>query len=95
MLDTTPKLVMLDVRENWELQLAALNRPFIHMPMQSIPGRLSELPVDGSIVCVCHHGMRSQQVAHFLSQQGFESVFNLSGGIDAWSTEVDSAIPRY
>jgi rhodanese-related sulfurtransferase len=87
--------VMLDVREPWELQLAALNLPFIHMPMQSVSDRLSELPLDGSIICVCHHGMRSQQVAYFLSQQGFESVFNLSGGIDAWANTVDHTVQRY
>jgi rhodanese-related sulfurtransferase len=59
-LNEVPTALLLDVREPWEVQLAAVNRPFITMPMQSVPARLSELPLDGPIVCLCHHGMRSQ-----------------------------------
>ncbi len=95
LLDETPSAVLLDVREPWEVQLAAVNRPFVAMPMQSIPARLSELPTSGPIVCLCHHGMRSQQVASFLVRQGFEQVFNLEGGIDAWSQTVDASVVSY
>jgi rhodanese-related sulfurtransferase len=94
-LTETPGAVLLDVREPWEVQLAAVKRPFVAMPMQSIPARLSELPADGPIVCLCHHGMRSQQVASFLVQHGFEQVFNLQGGIDAWSQTVDASVASY
>ena len=47
------------------------------------------------IACICHHGARSAQVVAFLLQQGFDDVYNLAGGIDAWSTQVDPAVPRY
>ncbi len=94
-LNETPNAVLLDVREPWEVQLATVNRRFVAMPMQSIPARLSELPTDGPIVCLCHHGMRSMQVASYLAQRGFSNVFNLSGGIEAWAQNVDSAVAQY
>ncbi|MEE8306244.1 MAG: rhodanese-like domain-containing protein, partial [Gammaproteobacteria bacterium] len=47
------------------------------------------------LVVMCHGGMRSLQVAQYLTDQGFADVYNLSGGIDAWSQEVDPAVPRY
>ena len=90
--------LLLDVREDWELALAAI-RPagaeLRHMPMGQIVERLAELPAARPIVCLCHHGVRSQQVAAYLERQGFEQVFNLSGGIDAWSCQVDPSVARY
>jgi rhodanese-related sulfurtransferase len=90
--------VILDVREPWEVQRASV-RPagftLITMPMASIAARLAELPRHQPIACLCHHGARSAQVAHFLKNQGFEHVFNISGGIHRWSDEVDSTVPRY
>jgi rhodanese-related sulfurtransferase len=47
------------------------------------------------MACLCHHGMRSLQVANYLAQNGFAHVVNLQGGIDAWSHEVDPSVPRY
>lgn len=89
--------VLLDVREGWEVQTACA-RPaeldFVHMPMQTIPARLGELDRSRPIACLCHHGGRSMQVAHFLAQQGYE-VVNVSGGIYAWSAQVDPSIPVY
>ena len=90
--------VLLDVREPWEVSLAAI-RPAradtLHIPMREIPARLAEIDPQRTVICVCHHGMRSLQVAHFLSQQGYEEVINLQGGIDAWSEQVDPRVPRY
>jgi rhodanese-related sulfurtransferase len=63
--------------------------------MREIPARLSELDASAPIVVMCHAGGRSRRVAEFLQQNGFSNVFNLKGGIDAWSTEVDSRVPRY
>jgi rhodanese-related sulfurtransferase len=65
------------------------------LPMQEVPARRGELPADRDIVVVCHHGMRSLQVAHFLQQAGIERVFNLAGGIAAWAEQVDPDMPRY
>lgn len=90
--------VLLDVREPWEVQTACVKADgfeLLRMPMASIPARLNELPRDKPIACLCHHGARSAQVAHFLSNQGFEQVVNVSGGIHAWSAEVDPSVPRY
>ena len=89
--------VLLDVREAWELQQASAkpgNLDLVHMPMQTIPARLHELARSRPIACLCHHGSRSQQVAHFLAQQGFE-VVNVAGGIHAWAQQPDSGIPLY
>lgn len=94
--------VVLDVREPWELQTASVTPDgftLLHVPMQSIPARLAELQnnydVDQPIACLCHHGMRSQQVAHYLAQHGFTDVVNLQGGIAAWAQQLDTRIPQY
>ena len=94
--------VVLDVREPWELQTASVapdGFTLLHVPMQSIPARLAELQssygADQPIACLCHHGMRSQQVANYLAQHGFTGVVNLQGGIAAWSEQLDSAVPQY
>ena len=90
--------LLLDVREDWEVALAAIQPPgaaLRHIRMGEIARRFSELPAGQPIVCLCHHGVRSLQVAAFLEQRGFEQVFNLSGGIDAWSCQVDPSVARY
>ena len=87
-------LLLLDVREDWEVAVSAFPDA-LHVPMREIPTRVDELPVDQPIVCICHHGARSAQVAMFLQHRGFEQVYNLAGGIDAWAIEVDATIPRY
>lgn len=86
--------VLLDVREHWEYALCSLPGS-VHVPMREIPARLREFDPSRPIVCVCHHGVRSLQVAMFLEHRGFESVFNLSGGIDAWAKEVDRSMATY
>ncbi|WP_332825173.1 rhodanese-like domain-containing protein [Ramlibacter sp.] len=90
--------LLLDVREPWELQVASVQPDgfeLVAIPMNEIPGRLAELPEDRPIACLCHHGMRSQNVAAFLARQGYPDVANIAGGIDAWSREKDPAVPRY
>ncbi len=87
-------LVLLDVREPWERDLAVIE-PSLHIPMAEVPQRLAELPTDRPIVVYCHGGARSAMIAGFLEHHGFESVANLAGGIDAWSVVVDPKVPRY
>ena len=90
--------LLLDVREPWEVQTASVTPDafdLVTIPMNEIPARLAELPADRPIACLCHHGARSLRVAMFLAQQGYESVANVAGGIDAWSQERDPGIPRY
>ncbi len=94
--------VVLDVREPWEVQTASVTPDaftLVHVPMQSIPARLEELKrtysADQPIACLCHHGMRSQQVASYLAQHGFTEVVNLQGGIAAWAQQLDASVPQY
>lgn len=94
LIDASPDTVLLDVREPWEIETAHLTGT-VNIPMSLIPVRLSELDPGRTTVVVCHHGGRSAQVAMFLEHRGFRDVINLSGGIDAWSAQVDPSIPRY
>ena len=90
--------LILDVRETWECQLASIAPAGCEvsiMPMQTIPARLMELDKSRPIACLCHHGGRSMQVASFLEQQGFQNITNISGGINAWSSQVDASVPVY
>lgn len=95
-LTTQPEspIVLLDVREPHEFQTAHISGSVL-MPMHEVPRRLAELSPEADIVVICHHGMRSAQVAVFLEGRGFTNVTNLVGGIDAWSLQVDPAVPRY
>lgn len=77
-------VVMLDVREPEELREAAIPQA-LHIPMREVPARVGELPRHKPIVVFCKAGARSRRVAHFLVANGFKEVFNLDGGIDAWS----------
>jgi rhodanese-related sulfurtransferase len=91
-------LALLDVREPWEVALARIELPGVPtltIRMSDIPRQLDDLDPTQSIVCICHHGTRSQQVVAFLQRQGFDAVYNLVGGTDAWSLEVDPSVPRY
>jgi rhodanese-related sulfurtransferase len=63
--------------------------------MGDIPSRLSELDPERETIVVCHHGIRSAQVAIYLARMGFERAINLAGGIDGWSLSADPAVPRY
>lgn len=65
------------------------------MPMQQVPSDWQLLDEEAEIVVICHHGMRSMQVAHFLERQGLDCVYNLTGGIEAWAVDVDPDMPRY
>ena len=85
---------LLDVREPWEVGVCAMPGA-VPIPMGQIPARTGELDPDRPVVCICHHGMRSMQVAIFLERRGFSQVWNLSGGIDAWAREVDPSCPTY
>jgi rhodanese-related sulfurtransferase len=88
-------LVLLDVREPWELTTAKIEGAMA-IPMGDIPARAhQELDPETHVVALCHSGVRSLNVAVWMRNQGFENVQSLRGGIDAWSREVDPKIPRY
>lgn len=85
---------VLDVREPAEIAIAPFPNA-THVPMGDIPSRIGELDPGAEWVVVCHHGIRSAQVAMYLARNGFDKVSNLSGGIEAWSLDVDPTVPRY
>ncbi len=87
-------VTLLDVREPGEWQAAHVEDS-LHIPMRMVPGRLNGLDPAQTVVVMCHSGVRSLRVAEYLAASGFTRVFNLSGGIDAWSLEIDSSVPRY
>lgn len=90
--------VVLDVREDWEVQAASVKPDGFTLqviPMSELPERVGELSPDSAIAVLCHHGHRSQRVAQFLEQQGFSRLANIAGGIEAWSEERDPGVPRY
>ena len=88
-------MTLLDVREDWETQLAPVPATLVHIPMGEVADRLGELDPAQETVVICRSGGRSLEVARFLTAQGFTSVFNLAGGILAWSRNVDPTIPQY
>ncbi len=86
---------LLDVRESWEHQTARIDGAKL-IPMGDVPSRVhQELDPDERIVVVCHHGVRSLNVANWLRQQGFEQAQSMRGGIDEWSRSVDAKVPVY
>ena len=88
-------LVLVDVREPWEFETAHI-KGALQMPMGDVPSRAhTELDPEQPIVVLCHAGVRSMNVTVWLRDQGFEKAQSLRGGIDAWSREIDPAIPRY
>lgn len=87
-------LQLLDVREPWEFDLCHIDGSF-NIPMDELMGRLDGMRKDETVVVICHHGARSRQVAAYLETLGFADIYNLAGGVDAWSREVDPDMPQY
>jgi rhodanese-related sulfurtransferase len=88
-----PPLV-LDVREPWEIDIAALP-DVLPIPLHELAGRVADVPRDRPVAVMCHHGGRSAQATAWLRQQGFARVMNVAGGIDAWARTIDPSVPRY
>ena len=93
-IDRGEKLLVVDVREPWEYAHCRIESA-LHIPMGSIPANLQKLDTDEDVICYCHHGMRSLDVANWLRAQGVRSAKSMAGGIDRWSMEIDPNMPRY
>ena len=93
-LDAGEKILLVDVREPWENAQCRIDGAVL-IPMGAIPANLQKLDTDDPVVCFCHHGVRSLDVANWLRQQGVASAQSLAGGIDRWSLEIDPEVPRY
>jgi rhodanese-related sulfurtransferase len=88
-------VVVVDVREAWEIQTASLAGT-LNIPMNDLPARFrDELDAEKHTVVLCHHGVRSMSVTAWLRQQGFDKVQSLRGGIDRWAREIDPKVPLY
>ncbi len=93
-LDAGEPLLLLDVREPFELQLSRVDGA-LNIPMSQMAERWSEIPRDRPVVVFCHTGVRSANLIDALREVGYTNLINLVGGIDAWSREVDPSVPRY
>jgi adenylyltransferase/sulfurtransferase len=88
------QVLLVDVREPVEHEIARIEGARL-LPLSRFQEWSGTLDPAREIVFMCHHGIRSAQVCAFLDQQGFSKLFNLAGGIDRWSNEVDANVPRY
>lgn len=93
-LDAGEDLVLIDVREPDEMMIAAIDGAQEY-PMSQARTWIDALPKDRELVIFCHHGGRSMQVAMALAQRGHTNLTNMTGGINAWSDEVDPTVPKY
>ncbi|WP_435018770.1 rhodanese-like domain-containing protein [Tundrisphaera sp. TA3] len=101
-LDEGARLALLDVREDDERAYCSIKLPEtavdLHIPLGEVAdraGEIAEKTAGMPLVVLCHHGMRSQAAATWLTHRGQADVHNLDGGIDAWTTQVDPSVPRY
>ena len=91
-IDNTP--LLLDVREQWEFNICHLEGVTL-IPMRQVPERIQSWDKDQEIIVICHHGIRSLQVAHFMEESGFQQMINLRGGMHAWAASVDKQMSTY
>lgn len=94
LMDNGSRFRLIDVREEWEFRAAKLDGAEL-IPLNEFLSFESRLNKDEKIIIYCHHGIRSYSACAYLIQKGFKDVYNLQGGIDAWSRDVDSKIPIY
>lgn len=91
--------LLLDVRQPWEVATCQIECDEINncafIPMAQIPTKIESLDASRQTVVICHHGIRSRSVAHYLEQNGFNNVINLSGGVAQWAKMVDSQMAVY
>ena len=93
-MDNGEPLTLIDVREPFEYEIARIEGSRL-IPLGELETHISELSKNETLVLQCHSGGRSEQAARILREAGFQNAVNLEGGIDAWSVEVDPAVPRY
>jgi adenylyltransferase/sulfurtransferase len=93
-IDACEPCELIDVREVFEYQIARINGAKL-IPLGEIADRTDELPRERMIVVHCHSGQRSAQAVRLLRQRGFANIYNLDGGIDAWSDQIDPSVPKY
>jgi rhodanese-related sulfurtransferase len=93
-LDTSASVLVVDVREPWETQMGAIAGAKL-IPLNTLPANMELFANAEEIIIYCHHGMRSLNAATWLRSQGVDGARSLTGGIERWSVEIDSKVPRY
>jgi molybdopterin/thiamine biosynthesis adenylyltransferase/rhodanese-related sulfurtransferase len=93
-MDNGETFTLIDVREPFEYDIAHIAASRL-IPLGELETRIDELPRAGTLVLQCHTGGRSEHATRLLREAGFDNAVNLEGGIDAWSVEIDPAVPRY
>ena len=93
-LESGKNIKFIDVREQWEHEIASVNGAEL-LPLTKFGEWVAGLKTEDEIIVMCHHGIRSANVCTFLVSNGFENVYNLEGGMDLWSLDVDQNVPRY
>jgi len=96
-IESGDRIEWIDVREPQEFAAARIEGSHL-VPMQSVPAdlqRLEAMADEADLAILCHHGVRSLNVAAWLRQHGIENCFSVAGGIDRWSCEIDPSVPRY
>jgi adenylyltransferase/sulfurtransferase len=93
-MDAGEPFKLIDVRETFEYEIARIDGAKL-IPLREIADRASELQQDDPIIVHCHSGIRSANAVQLLRQRGFANVYNLEGGIDAWSDKIDHNVPKY
>ena len=93
-MDAREPFELIDVRETFECEIARIDGARL-IPLGEIAERADELPRDRPIVVHCHSGRRSAEAVRLLQQRGFGNIYNLEGGIDAWSDQIDPGVPKY
>ena len=86
--------LLLDVRQPWEFDVCKIENS-VSIPMSQIPSRLESLDSNRETVVICHHGIRSRRVGHYLEQAGFNNIINFSGGVSQWARTVDHQMATY
>jgi sulfur-carrier protein adenylyltransferase/sulfurtransferase len=93
-MDARDAFELIDVREPFEFEIARIDGAKL-IPLGDILGRADELDREQTLIVHCHSGRRSAQAVRLLKQRGFANVYNLEGGIDAWSEFIDPTVPKY
>jgi adenylyltransferase/sulfurtransferase len=88
------KFRLIDVREKGELEICSVHFAE-HFPMSDIQNRIEEFDRNEELIFMCHHGVRSCNVAFMFSSMGFTKISNMSGGINRWADTIDEAMKKY
>ena len=94
LLNSAEKIQIVDVRENFEWDICHIEGA-LNIPMNLIVESIDKIPKDISTVVMCHHGIRSMNVIHYLESIGYKNLINLDGGINAWANDVDKNMATY